>query len=516
MNRKRSLDGQSKRSQRPYSRVPCCLRLKQRQFVIRYTNVIGQLATLGLITVLLVLTGFAIWTTVITLKLSDGVGEAVSVSDLYERAHFNLGAEESLEHEYSFEPSLDVRSQFQMAAAMMVKDLKAASSKEVGDPVRDQEIVARVLAEQQRYLLATAQLFAAVDAGDKARARAIDQTTLDPLMEQMKQQVNTLVNEHSQEANQRLIELEQTQHRNLVITPIVFSISLVLLGLCWGVLQTYRRKLDEAKQTELTQLEETARLKTQQVEEQRQLNQLKDQFIANVSHELRTPLTAVNGYIELLSDYQGSIDTPTQASFIRHVKQACDDLLVLTNKILEVSEVDHDLVKISCEPIFIVPVVQKILTSFDPRVVQEYTLAVDVPEHMAVLADQQALQQVLRNLLSNAFKYAPTGTPVSIRAVVDEQPQVCIRVQDAGPGIPPSELPLLFQKFVRLKRDLSGPVRGTGLGLYISKRLIEAMHGQIWAESSGVPGEGSCFCFTLPMACDPAPRGIPNVITTET
>ena len=129
----------------------------------------------------------------------------------------------------------------------------------------------------------------------------------------------------------------------------------------------------------------------------------------------------------------------------------------------------------------------------------------DVPEQVTVLADEQALRQVLRNLLSNTFKYAPKGTPVSIRAVVDERPQVCICVQDAGPGIPPSELPLLFQKFVRLKRDLSGTVRGTGLGLYISKRLIEAMHGQIWAESSGEPGEGSCFCFTLPRACETAP-----------
>ncbi len=98
--------------------------LDEHFMMIRYTNMIGRLATLGLITVLLALTGFAIWTTVVTLKLSDAVGEAVSVNDLYERAHFGLATEESLEHEYSFEPSLDVRSQFQMAAALLVKDLK--------------------------------------------------------------------------------------------------------------------------------------------------------------------------------------------------------------------------------------------------------------------------------------------------------------------------------------------------------------------------------------------------------
>jgi len=71
-------------------------------------------------------------------------------------------------------------------------------------------------------------------------------------------------------------------------------------------------------------------------------------------------------------------------------------------------------------------------------------------------------------------------------------------VQDAGPGIPPEEIPLLFEKFVRLKRDLAGPTRGTGLGLYLCKQLVEAMGGSIWVESSGRIGEGSRFCFTLP------------------
>ena len=77
---------------------------------------------------------------------------------------------------------------------------------------------------------------------------------------------------------------------------------------------------------------------------------------------------------------------------------------------------------------------------------------------------------------------------------------VCICVKDSGPGIPPEEIPFLFEKFVRLKRDLSGTVRGTGLGLYMSKLLVEAMSGRMWVESSGIPGEGSRFCFTLPCA----------------
>jgi len=108
---------------------------------------------------------------------------------------------------------------------------------------------------------------------------------------------------------------------------------------------------------------------------------------------------------------------------------------------------------------------------------------------------------------TQSLKYSPTDTPVVIGAALREistqdaqtTPQVCISVQDAGPGIPPAESPLLFQKFVRLHRDLSGTVRGTGLGLYLSKRFVEAMGGRIWVESTGTAGQGSCFYFTLPI-----------------
>jgi len=112
-------------------------------------------------------------------------------------------------------------------------------------------------------------------------------------------------------------------------------------------------------------------------------------------------------------------------------------------------------------------------------------------------------------LFSNAFKYSPRQTLVLIKAayedaenasVKDAVPHVAISVKDAGLGIPPAEQSLLFEKFVRLKRDLKGTVRGSGLGLYISKQLVEAMGGHIWIESSGRTGEGSCFCFTLPSA----------------
>src|SRR5258708_14831706 len=198
--------------------------------MMKQMNMVSRLGPLGLIIVLLVFMGFALWTTMITLMLSTAVREAVSVNDLYARAYDHLGAEESLAREYRVEPSLDVRGQYQVAAAALVKDLLTASSKEVGDPEEDQHLVARVLSEHQRSLLATAQLFAAVDTGEKAKALALDRNTSGPLFEQMEQHVDGLVNEHSQEDIRRLAELYPSQQKSFRTTPIVFTICLVLPG----------------------------------------------------------------------------------------------------------------------------------------------------------------------------------------------------------------------------------------------------------------------------------------------
>lgn len=154
-------------------------------------------------------------------------------------------------------------------------------------------------------------------------------------------------------------------------------------------------------------------------------------------------------------------------------------------------------------------VVNDVVEHLEPRRMQMHSLHIDIPNVLEAWADPQYVRQILRNLLSNAFKYAPAQTQITVKATLfrdsvvpgtDSPLSVRICVQDAGPGIPPSEAQHLFQKFKRLSGDIRGPVRGTGLGLYISRQLVESMHGRIWVESPGVPGEGSRFYFTLPEA----------------
>lgn len=236
-------------------------------------------------------------------------------------------------------------------------------------------------------------------------------------------------------------------------------------------------------------------------EQQRQLNQFKDQFIMNVSHELRTPLTQVYGFLELLIDYHGQLDPDRQLTFLTRAKYGCQELIYLVNSVLDATRAGSDVAAPRITNVQVAPIVHEVIDSLDPRQRQDFTFQIAVPDSVVIQADQQYLRQILRNLVSNALKYSPKQTVISFAAdsfEQDEKRMTLISVKDTGPGIPPDEIDHLFQRFVRLERDMSGTVRGTGLGLYVCKQLVQAMGGKIWIESTGIAGEGSRFCFTLP------------------
>jgi signal transduction histidine kinase len=303
-------------------------------------------------------------------------------------------------------------------------------------------------------------------------------------------------------------------------------IALVVLRQFFVIRQTleFNKKLQEM-QTEVSHKnlalsEANERLEKQAIqlesayEQQLHLNELKDQFLLNVNHELRTPLTEIHGYLDLLTEYRGQLDESIQNTFIDHAVHGSEELLHLVGNVLDAIRGDIFRKEPQFEELSIELMVNEVIALFEPNKQQDYDLDVHIAQPFMVRADRQFLHQVLVNLLSNAFKYSPRGTPITISAetfvgssangVQEDQPKVLLCVQDAGPGIPPVDIPLLFGKFVRLKRDMVGSVRGTGLGLYISKQMVENMGGRIWVESTGVAGEGSRFCFTLD-ALPPSP-----------
>ncbi len=306
-------------------------------------------------------------------------------------------------------------------------------------------------------------------------------------------------------------------------------------------LQRKNEALSDANQ----QLEAQAAQVAASYEQQLRLNELKDQFLLNVNHELRTPLTEMQGYLDLLREHTGSMDPTLQARFIAFALNGCEELQRLISTILDAIRGSYQEKPLHIAAVPVADVVRDVLDLFEPRRSQEYLLEVDIPETLAVKADREYLHRILLNLLSNAFKYVPKETPVIISAqpygahmqqtevpekstlasthstpIATDQVEdkyICISVRDMGPGIPAAEIPLLFEKFVRLQRDLAGSIRGTGLGLYICKQLVEAQEGRIWIESTGKAGEGSRFCFILPQASyvlvGEKPTSLPTVAT---
>ncbi|HLJ32190.1 MAG TPA: HAMP domain-containing sensor histidine kinase [Ktedonobacteraceae bacterium] len=236
-----------------------------------------------------------------------------------------------------------------------------------------------------------------------------------------------------------------------------------------------------------------------------QLDKLKTQFLVNVSHELRTPLTQLQGYLELLSEHHDQLDAAARTHFLRSAMQGCQELQRLVETVLEAAHSTTGVKAAEGRLLVVRDVFQDVLARFEPRLRDAYLIHVSCPEELTVWADRNYIRQVLSNLLSNAFKFAPkqseviiSATPCAYEAEADSG-MVRLCVKDAGPGIPLAEAALLFEPFVRLSRDLSGNIPGTGLGLYICRQLVEAMGGRIWVESTGIAVQGSNFCFTLPL-----------------
>ncbi len=307
---------------------------------------------------------------------------------------------------------------------------------------------------------------------------------------------------------------------NLTITSLLGFLAAILVGLMISAaryalyqVEASRQRALEAEQQKMLAYEQrlNAIKAEHQMEiaykQQRYLNQLKDEFILNVNHELRTPLTETYGYLEILKHYRETLDEETQADFLSKALDGCESLIQLVNNVLAATYISSEMKEPKQEDFAVAPVVESMLDLLDPQEKQEHCFKVVIPAALTIRADQEYVRRILRNLISNACKYSPAHTLITLDAIeefdatLENETPARIRfcIQDAGPGIPADEIPLLFEKFVRLKRDLSGRERGSGLGLYLCKHLVEAMSGRIWVESSGIDGEGSSFYFTLPI-----------------
>ncbi|MDB5097128.1 MAG: ntrB [Cyanobacteria bacterium RYN_339] len=237
-----------------------------------------------------------------------------------------------------------------------------------------------------------------------------------------------------------------------------------------------------------------------------ELDALKDHFLASLSHELRTPLNAVLGFASVLDDEVAGPLTAEQHRFLSKILAGTEVLLALINDLLDMSRIQAGKFSLDAERLQIADVCKDVVENLQVLAEQRHhRLSCAVAEGLpGVLADRQRLFQVLVNLVNNAIKFAPEGTPITIRAEMAGEHVRC-EVEDRGPGIAPEDLPKLFKRFSQLEHGnvRSGP--GTGLGLSIVKALVEAHGGMLGVRSE--QGVGSVFWFTLPLAGAPVAPG---------
>jgi PAS domain S-box-containing protein len=235
------------------------------------------------------------------------------------------------------------------------------------------------------------------------------------------------------------------------------------------------------------------------VTREREVDRLKSEFVSLVSHELRTPLTSIKGYVDLLlADEVGEL-RPEQREFLEIVRQNSDRLIALIEDLLDISRVESGQIALRCTAMDISRVIGEVAASFRPQVLgKKQRLLVRVPEGLpAVWGDTERVTQILTNLVSNAHKYTPAGGRITV-AVRPEDGRVRIDVRDTGIGLSASEQAQLFTRFFRAKNRTTQEVGGTGLGLVITRSLVERHGGYISVASE--LGNGSTFTVTLPTA----------------
>jgi two-component system sensor histidine kinase KdpD len=242
-----------------------------------------------------------------------------------------------------------------------------------------------------------------------------------------------------------------------------------------------------------TAFERAASLELQQeLRDLKRQMQLQEDFVSTISHELRTPLGFIKGYSTSLLRQDTSWDDATQKEFLNIIDEEADRLSLLIENVLESARLQSKTLPLRFQPIRLDAVLRDVIMRIRSRQ-KELDVSMELESVPSISGDGVRLAQVFENLFTNAIKYAPGSPLVVLLNQVDDH--ILISFMDRGPGIPKESLPLIFERFYRVRGEKT--VTGTGLGLYICKQIILAHRGKIWAES--IPGQGTTFFIELPI-----------------
>ena len=273
------------------------------------------------------------------------------------------------------------------------------------------------------------------------------------------------------------------------------------------------------------ELEDMVTRRTAKIEEQaeklQEMDQAKSRFFANISHEFRTPLTLILGP---LSQFKDSVVEPAQKRSVQTMQRNARRLLRLINQLLDLSRLEAGVFELDARPANIVPFTRDLVYAFDDLArLNHIDLSFHTEEKsVVVLFDSEKMEQILFNLLSNAFKFTPASGSIDVKLTVSDDSFsngcVSIVVQDSGQGIPKDKLPHIFDRFYQVADGLKKKHPGSGIGLSLCRELVHLHGGKISADS--IPGSGTSFEIQLPLSTaqphsDPIHPGVSHTVLTQ-
>jgi signal transduction histidine kinase len=270
--------------------------------------------------------------------------------------------------------------------------------------------------------------------------------------------------------------------------------AVLLGGVAWEVRRTALAERDRA--AELQALYAGERVRVQELEE---IDRTKAELFSVLTHELAHPVATLRGFVVSLISRWDELDDGTRIRALQRMDQESRRLRDLAEEVVSVSHLDSPGYSVTIRSERVRDLIREVTGAtgdLDGRLVVRVGRMAKSAE---VMVDRARMLQVFRNLLSNAAKYSPEGSPVGLEASIQDD-HVLFSVTDQGPGIPAEDIPRLFNQFTRLHQPGEEDIGGSGLGLYISRRIVEAHQGRIWAESE--PGAGSVFNVALPRTKD--------------
>lgn len=239
------------------------------------------------------------------------------------------------------------------------------------------------------------------------------------------------------------------------------------------------------------------------VERLKELDHLKSAFLANMSHELRTPLNSILGFTQVILEGIDGPVTEEMGTDLGLIEKNSKHLLTLINDVLDMAKIEAGRVSLALEAVKLTRLLDDVIKTMS-SLAQEKSLYLRLESHlqpgMTLLIDSVRIRQVVINLIGNAVKFTKQGG-ITLRADQDEE-EVHIQVIDTGIGVPAEKLESIFEAFSQVDTSTTRQTGGTGLGLPISRRLVELHGGSLWAESEGIEGEGSIFHLQLPIKTD--------------